>query len=709
MKKLLLVFMPFLCCIGAAAVMCSCKNMSDEVTAQAEYCSVIFYIDDQFYEAETVQCGDIPDDLPLCKKDGYIFKGWYMDSNRAEPWDGEPFYEDTELYGYFDKSGQVKHTVAYYDGENYLSYELVAEGGRITPPNPERAGYALKGWKCGNAFYDPLEPVTTDKQLYAYWEPVTYTLTFVADGVTAGTREYTVENTDVTPPPVPEKPHYRGEWQKYDFSCPGDMTVYAVYTPVSYNIYFTIEGNPFKTVAYTVEDSVVPPETPARTGYFFVWDEFDLCGGDITVNGKYMLIEYAARFYSGGRLLDERTYNVQTGLVYPDVPEKPGYTFCWDLPQTQNGVTEVYGNYRVVNYAARFIVDGETLSVQTFNAESMNVTPPPLPKREWYSAAWQDYTLTYADIDIYAVYSLETYTATFMDGTDEIGATFFDKLTEISEPPVPQRDGYISRWESYEKAPRNLTIYATHTPITYIAEFYADGKFVDSRNFTVENGFADEPPIPEKFGYSSRWQDYELRGGDIRIDAVYEVIYNNDFEYSPADGGLCVTGYIGTEENIVLPVVHNLQKVTGIYFKAFSGAQITSAVIPDGYTNIAESAFAKCASLERVNFLGSVQNMGELLFYGCENLEYVDLGSVEFIPNYAFSDCLALKKIIIPQSVSRIGEGAFCNCGLAEAEFENCDGWLCGEEGIDPQLLADKEKAAALLCAGNEIYLKKHV
>lgn len=63
-------------------------------------------------------------------------------------------------------------------------------------------------------------------------DPVTYTVTFVADGVTVAEKTYTLETPVVEEPAVPAKAGYTGAWETYDLSNGGNITVNAVYTAI---------------------------------------------------------------------------------------------------------------------------------------------------------------------------------------------------------------------------------------------------------------------------------------------------------------------------------------------------------------------------------------------------------------------------------------------------------------------------------------------
>ena len=105
---------------------------------------------------------------------------------------------------------------------------------------------------------------------------------------------------------------------------------------------------------------------------------------------------------------------------------------------------------------------------------------------------------------------------------------------------------------------------------------------------------------------------------------------------------------------------------------------------------ICDNCFEYCTSLgtsEGITLPSTVETIGHSAFYGCTNLQVVNLSSnLKSIGRSAFEKCTSLQSITLPKSLKVIGEYAFRNC----ANFDNWGNFIGGglesvtfENGVD--------------------------
>ncbi len=97
----------------------------------------------------------------------------------------------------------------------------------------------------------------------------------------------------------------------------------------------------------------------------------------------------------------------------------------------------------------------------------------------------------------------------------------------ITAPQNPVADGYeFIGWTP--EIPQTMPLYdleftAVFEPIEYYAEFVADGVTVSRVPYNVETDSINAPVVPNKIGYSGKWENYELTIGGITVNAIYTV------------------------------------------------------------------------------------------------------------------------------------------------------------------------------------------
>ena len=107
-------------------------------------------------------------------------------------------------------------------------------------------------------------------------------------------------------------------------------------------------------------------------------------------------------------------------------------------------------------------------------------------------------------------------------------------------------------------------------------------------------------------------------------------------------------------------------------------------VIPTSVTEIRNSAFSGCSSLQSIDIPDSVTEIGDSAFSDCSSLQSIDIpDSVTKIGDGAFKNCSSLQSIDIPNSVTVIGNNAFkCCSSLQSIDVSNDNMHFASVDGI---------------------------
>ena len=103
-----------------------------------------------------------------------------------------------------------------------------------------------------------------------------------------------------------------------------------------------------------------------------------------------------------------------------------------------------------------------------------------------------------------------------------------------------------------------------------------------------------------------------------------------------------------------------ITNTTGVNFNGKS--KLHKILLPENLTSIGSFAFYGC-SLTSITIPNSVSSIGERAFCYCSSLTSISIpNSVTSVGDQTFSDCSSLTSITIPNSVTSIGKWAFSSC-----------------------------------------------
>lgn len=237
----------------------------------------------------------------------------------------------------------------------------------------------------------------------------------------------------------------------------------------------------------------------------------------------------------------------------------------------------------------------------------------------------------------------------------------------------------------------SLGIVANATDITVqaggLAEAVADDITATTLTVTGKINAEDIAFIAEKMT--------ELKAIDLSNAKIVaysgEPIITGKNEY--AENTLPAHSLMGTKiSSIVLPL-----GLVEIGEAALSSTPITTIIIPKTVTTIGQGAFSNCDELVSIELPASVTSVASHVFLDCDKLETVKCGAgittipqsmfarckslsdvtlsdnVNVIELKAFSGCSNLANMVFPAKLTKIGDEAFQQTGLIEANLSLCE------------------------------------
>ena len=169
---------------------------------------------------------------------------------------------------------------------------------------------------------------------------------------------------------------------------------------------------------------------------------------------------------------------------------------------------------------------------------------------------------------------------------------------------------------------------------------------INHSSLTITKGSSD-------YGYVGYYADKVINAPNGSIEG--------DWAFGVFDGVNTLLEYLGNDTEIVLPDNYNGENYVIGAEAFYNNTSITSIVIPNSVTSIADNAFGGCTNLKKVELnTTTVENW----FSGYTSIKEIVTGSsVTSIAGGAFSGCTNLASLTVGSKVASIGTNAFNGCG----------------------------------------------
>ena len=267
----------------------------------------------------------------------------------------------------------------------------------------------------------------------------------------------------------------------------------------------------------------------------------------------------------------------------------------------------------------------------------------------------------------------DEYTVAFVaDGKIVSIENYSSADSDINVPNVPEKDGYIGRWENYTLAVGDLTVNAIYTPDVYELDVSMIG------NYGKINGAGNY-----YFG--------ETVSISVEVYPGYEFIgwYENDvlisdevnYSFTMPDNDISYTAKFTLQKEL-LPFEFTISE-SGCTITGVTNSMATELIIPDYVIRVDDGALSECKELTSLTlpfgdkpiwmyFSDTAVSVPSTL----KELTFSEFSEgVTEICASALEGCNALTDIFLPSTITEIGNNVFESCADAKLHISNLETW----------------------------------
>ncbi|MDE5665096.1 MAG: InlB B-repeat-containing protein, partial [Duncaniella sp.] len=352
---------------------------------------------------------------------------------------------DIPIVKYFDVN-----ITAVSGGSVNISNGRYPEGAQVEITATPDSYYRFVGWSDGETAATRTIIVDSDITLEAYFEVEKYTLKYVLDGEEYSSYEFEYGAT-ITPETAPVKEGYTfSGWEGLPSTMPAsDVTVNGTFTINTYTLTYMVDGEVYKTVAYSYGATVEAEAAPVKEGFTFSgWDGLPstMPATDVTVNGSFSANTYTLTYEVDGEVYKTVEYSYGATVEAEAAPEKEGYTFSgWEgLPTTMpaSDVT-VKGSFTLNSYTLTYMLDGEVYKTVDYSYGA-TVEAEAAPVKEGFTfSGWDGLpsTMPASDVTVNGSFTANTYTLTYEVDGEVYKTVEYSYGATVEAEAAPEKEG----------------------------------------------------------------------------------------------------------------------------------------------------------------------------------------------------------------------------------------------------------------------------
>ena len=189
-----------------------------------------------------------------------------------------------------------------------------------------------------------------------------------------------------------------------------------------------------------------------------------------------------------------------------------------------------------------------------------------------------------------------------------------------------------------------------------------DGSVVEV-TLSPDNGTTEQPVgatisgLAPNTTYYYRLSAYNDDGLSSGASLTFSTFAPVPFTYTTTNGSVTITGYTGPGGTVVIPdTINDLPvKSIGGWGAFYYCTGLTSVVISDNITNLADGTFWGCSSLTNLILGNNLATIGNAAFYQCSSLlNLIIPDNVACIESAAFSGCTSLTNATLGRGVTNL-------------------------------------------------------